>query len=286
MDDSTARVIARSVHPEGGLDLITVEATYPSCIHKHVLTHRQFSRNTSSNRAIPILKNIQRVIDRPYVPKYWPINKSGMQPAGYLEQGDPVADKLEAIWLRGLHRAIADAREMQAANCHKERVNNILSPYQFTTCIITATDWANFFETRIHKDAQRETQELATAIKQAIDNSEPTPRIFGWHMPYILPGEVEAAQHFGDAENMLLKISVARCARVSYLNHDGKYSTLEEDVRLCNMLYASRPMHLSPTEHQAFPDEIDNNGVWLEPRLHGNFTGWCQNRKFLEGRVA
>ena len=86
------------------------------------------------------------------------------------------------------------------------------------------------------------------------------------------------------------KVSIARCARVSYLTFEGKKSNMDDDARLAEKLLASTPLHASPAEHQATPDKqefwpySDGQGgrhVWEKPQLHGNFRGWIQHRKQL-----
>ncbi|HEV2643681.1 MAG TPA: hypothetical protein VGT98_13280, partial [Candidatus Elarobacter sp.] len=53
----SARVLLDSVSP-AGVRLTTMEARYPRFIHSEVMTHRVFSRNSSSSRAVPIRKMI------------------------------------------------------------------------------------------------------------------------------------------------------------------------------------------------------------------------------------
>jgi len=93
-----------------------------------------------------------------------------------------------------------------------------------------------------------------------------------WHLPYIRPQEVVA---FSIADR--IKISAARCARVSYLNHDGQVPEPSQDLALFQRLMGAIPIHASPAEHQACPDDAG-----LHPQLHGNFRGWVQHRKQIE----
>jgi hypothetical protein len=51
-------------------------------------------------------------------------------------------------------------------------------------------------------------------------------------------------------------------------------------VALYGRLVGSVPLHASPCEHQASPDE--RLGIrWRHPGLHGNLQGYCQHRKAL-----
>lgn len=73
---------------------------------------------------------------------------------------------------------------------------------------------------------------------------------------------------------MLIKLSVARCARVSFLNHEGRKPSQEEDLKLYDRLLANQPIHASPAEHQATPLYAKDGGS-------GNFKGWLQYRKMI-----
>jgi hypothetical protein len=86
-----------------------------------------------------------------------------------------------------------------------------------------------------------------------------------WHLPYIKDDER------GESIEDLKRMSAARCARVSYLNHDGKIDK-QKDFELFERLYSSK--HASPMEHQATP----LGGYKFET----NFRGWSQFRRELE----
>lgn len=73
----------------------------------------------------------------------------------------------------------------------------------------------------------------------------------------------------------LLKMSTARCARVSYMRHDGEKPTLHEDLVLFDRLVGSDPKHASPCEHQA-------RASLLPDMPSRNFKGWVQHRELIE----
>lgn len=77
---------------------------------------------------------------------------------------------------------------------------------------------------------------------------------------------------FESLQQVALKVIVARCARISYHNYDGK-DDYEADIKLCDRLFGQVPRHLSPTEHVA--QATDNN------EFIGNFRGFKQYRKFF-----
>lgn len=55
----TAKIIADSVCTENGKRITSFLLTYPRFIHSEFMTHRMFSRNAASSRAIPLKKMIE-----------------------------------------------------------------------------------------------------------------------------------------------------------------------------------------------------------------------------------
>ena len=82
-----AKIIADSIS-ETGERLTTVQVKFHRYILSEVNTHRVFSRNYSSSRAIPISKLIEQVRKDPAMPVYWGKNKAGMQAEQKLSGDD------------------------------------------------------------------------------------------------------------------------------------------------------------------------------------------------------
>ena len=255
------KVIADSIS-ETGKRLTTIEARYPRFVHSEFMTHRVMSRNASSSRAVPIEKMIASVIDGPVLPVEWGKNQSGMQAKVEL-QG---AEKTAAInaWLDARDDAVRNARIMVKHGVHKQIVNRLLEPFSWITTLISATEWDNFFALRCHPDAQPEMRKLAEMIRDARNQS--TPQKFkleyrDWaHLPYVTKDEKSNYTSDGCAI-----ISVARCARVSYLRQ-GEQPDFDKDKDLHDKLRESG--HWSPFEHVARPAFVGS----------GNFIGWKQYR--------
>src|SRR5690349_9434113 len=112
----TARIIADSINPVGNR-LTSFVCTYPRFIHSEVMTHRQFSRNAASSRAIPVQKMIERIVKEPAMPVYWGRNQKGMQASG--EVG--LDEKLLAVsvWFDALTDAVKHAERLLALGIHK-----------------------------------------------------------------------------------------------------------------------------------------------------------------------
>lgn len=269
-----ATVIADSIY-DGGPRLTTMELRYPRFIHAEFMTHRVFSRNASSSRAVPVEKMIQQVMDDPAMPIHWGRNQAGMQAREELDT--LYLEAARRVWRAACRDAVSSARSMAAMGAHKQIVNRILEPFSHISVICSATEWDNFFELRCHPDAQPEMQALACAMRDARDASTPAAVGWsGWHLPYIRDEDRAEVRDsgFGMQWWALARISAARCARVSYLTHDGRVPSIAEDLALFERLAGSRPIHASPLEHQATPAR--NRG------LCGNFRGWAQHRKFVE----
>jgi thymidylate synthase ThyX len=283
----TAQIIADSISP-AGIRLTTFQLRYPRFIHAELMTHRVFSRNASSSRAIPVKKMIEDLRYELAQPVFWGSNKPGMQ-AGDELTGE-VLDQVKTWWREGAEAIIPIVEKMVDTGLHKQVANRMLEPWAHINVVVTATDWANFYALRRHSDAQPEIKALADAMWDAQQASSPQLLNLGvWHLPYVRDEE-----HFEHDTELLKKISVARCARVSYLTHDGRQTTAEEDILLYDRLVGSHPLHASPAEHQATPDEeltsyqmdlLQGSG-WRKPELHGNLNGWIQLRKTLPGEVT
>jgi hypothetical protein len=246
-----AKIVAHSSHP-GCPDLITVQARYPRFIHSEVMTHRAFSRSASSSRAVPVARMIQDVLDDPAMPVEWGSNKAGMQ------AGDEVKGQEDAkyIWRLAMQQAVTNAKELSRIGLHKQIVNRILEPFGHISVVITSTDWNNFFNLRCHPAADPTMRALAEAIRDVIGKSTSQSLDAGqWHLPY----------------GGNLSESAARCARVSYLRHDGAAPSNADDMSLAVRLREEK--HMSPFEHQATPTPGQRNA---------NFSGWKSQRVLLE----
>ena len=263
----SARILLDSVSP-AGVRLTTMEVRYPRFIHAEALTHRVFSRNAGSSRAVPIKKMIDAVRQDPVLPVWWGRNQSGMQAIAEVDADARAIAEVE--WRRALEDALAHAERLSSpdVNLHKQLVNRILEPFSWITVILTATEWSNFFTQRTHEDAQPELKHIAEMMFWAYRGS--TPRAVGageWHTPLILPDEEATLP-----TETLVKISVARAARVSYLTHDGTRDHAK-DIELYDRLVGGGANgHWSPFEHVATP--LPSPDEWS-----GNFRGWEQYRK-------
>jgi len=289
---------------------------YPKFIHGEFMTHRVFSRNASSSRAVPTSKLLEEVRTEALraAPVWWGKNQPGMQAEAELDDFGEFKDwnltpkqAAQGIWVNAALEAASFAERLLEIGVHKQIANRLLEPFSHINVVVTSTDWLNFYSLRLDKAAQPEMRALAHAMWEAMFKSTPTLLKPGqWHLPFVDDEDRAAvAQQTSDPTEtltLLRMVSVARNARVSYENFEtGKRSTAEEDIKLFQekLFPAGRAPHASPAEHQATPDvclgqEIigynDNDPKkpqygpsWKHPEWHGNLKGWCQFRKMIPG---
>lgn len=305
-----AKILADSISPNG-VRLTTFEITFPRIVLAEFNTHRVFSRNSASSRAIPVKKMLKRVKENPYVPSSWGKNQRGMQAEQDVDEKTAEVAKFD--WLRGRDLMVQQVERLLELGIHKQLTNRLLEPWMWHTVIVTATEWSNFFNLRNNEMAHPDIQKPAALMQELYEAG--TPKEVGhsnWHVPLIFDEDRQLLlqqfrhQHsVEELEQMLVKISCARCARVSYLTHDGKRD-LHADLELYERLL--QPGHMSPFEHAARPMTDDDLWKWdilndkeaeaydeeglKDRREHllanaflGNFRGWVQHRKEIPGEA-
>lgn len=300
-----AKIIAHSKSSITGKEIVTFELEYPRFIHSELMTHRVFSRNAASSRAIPIEKMIEMVETSPAMPVWWGKNQSGMQAKEEIEC--PVAAKVQ--WELAAKAAAQEARKLQAMGLHKQIVNRVLEPFSWMKVVVTSTEWDNWFWLRNHTDAQPEIHHLAKEMLECLEVSESEILKPGeWHVPYYEGNygngvwkdsgymkDFESLDHKrGYSLSTALKISSSLCAQVSYRKADD---SVEKAIAIYDRLVESAPVHASPFEHQATPMFYHNdNGScgWEDGVTHsdknndcwsGNFKGYIQHRQLIPNNV-
>lgn len=300
MGEISVKIIADSCSSVSGERITTFELEYPRFIHAELMTHRVFSRNAMSSRAVPVKKMIEQVREDPAMPTHWGKNQPGMQAKEELQGNSLVS--VRGMWEDAAKEAAYIANKMDICKAHKQLVNRILEPFQRMKTVVTSTEWDNFFWLRAHPDAQPEIKILAEKMLKAMDLAEQELNIISlqpgdWHTPYF--GDGYWLKGCGIPLEEALWISSSCCAQVSYrvLN-----DSLEKAKDIFKKLIESKPCHASPTEHQATPiprfsptDHLRGN-VWdVEGITHedrdgnlwsGNFKGWIQHRQLIPDNVC
>lgn len=266
-----ARVILDSVHPVNGVRITTLELNYPYIIHAELMTHCIFSRNASSLRAIKTKNIVERVQADPFIPERFPRTArpdKGMEPDGYWPVGSDEHMRAELTWESAMRNAIATALELSRLGVHKQIASRPLMPYMYQRTLVTATEWENWDNlrgARHDSGAQDQIQELARAMLEARNMSLPESRWY--HFPFMQPGEKPSAL-----------VSAGRCARISYLTHDGKAQP-DVDEALGERLLKSG--HMSPFGHLALAEIAQGADTWSK-----NFRGWVNYRATIPGEAV
>jgi thymidylate synthase ThyX len=287
-----ATILADSISPAGHR-LTTFQVTFPRIVLAEINTHRMLSRNSASSRAVPVEKRIAAVDADPFVPEAFGRNQKGMQPGEAL--AGPADDEARRIWRWIREEACSAARDLAELEVHKQYANRLLEPFAWHTAILSATDWDNFWHLRVHPAAQGEFSKAAAMMLDLYREHSPYPTNYNeWHLPLLQLGEVFNLQVGGMNYEKIAEISAARCARVSYLTHEGKCDP-QADLELYEKL--TKNGHTSPLEHPArpmTPSEIErfraDRYEWAEGWVRvgsghylGNFNGWVQLRKLIPG---
>ena len=233
-----------------GERITTFKITFPRIVAEELLRHRSFSFCSASSRAIPIERMISDTVH--FFPQKWRLHRSGMQP---IETEISAGFHIECneIWEEGMKSAIKTARSLLEKGIAKELANRVLVPYQYITLIISGSSngYKNFFSLRTDTNAQYEIRMLSLEMKRQYDE-ESVPKERSFHLPFI------------DSENYSLndiKVSVARCARLSYVTVDGSEPSIEKDKMLYERLLKDR--HLSPFEFQVFRRYSNPNYIYI-----------------------
>jgi hypothetical protein len=159
-------IVADSIN-ESGNRITTMVVTYPRIIHSEIMTHRMFSRNAASSRAVPSRKLIESVKNEPFIPIAFQKSHSGMQGVDYIIDQKDIDFEI-ADWLDDRDYAIKKAEGRLTRGLTKQLINRPLEPFQWYTTIITATEWENFFHLRCPRYQMDGEMSIARSKKEAI----------------------------------------------------------------------------------------------------------------------
>lgn len=273
------QIIADSIGDRSGR-ITTFELTYPRMIHSEFMTHRLFSRNAMSSRAVPIKKMVELIRTNPAMPVRFGANQPGMQDKGMEHDGKVWYDWTETedglaynlfctgreAWMKAAENACEWAERFDKAGYHKQVANRLIEPFQMMKTVMTTTEMENFLWLRVDADADPTIEVLANLMKDALSDSSPEWLQPGtWHTPYVDHiydgGPMGEGHRFvgyavydeGGSPVMLteeeaLRISASCCGQVSYRRLN---STKDKALDIYTRLVAGKKVHASPFEHQA-----------------------------------
>lgn len=316
----SATVLCDSIS-EAGVRLLTFEITYPRIILSELNTHRMLSKNSASSRAIPFKKMQENLTGRPV--RFGEANPGMQDRGENFKAtvagrkggfGRFTAEHTaEEAWEEARKDAAFWSKAFYEVGFHKQVYNRLVEPYQMVKTVITATEWGNFFWLRDDVAADPTIALLARCMREAQAVSTPDMLKSGeWHLPYVdvlrsvdgtPPLYYLSADDIGTGGHISLedaiKVSCARSAAASFRNTD--YG-LEKCKEVYERLVGDERKHSSALEHAATPMEhvdilehVNMPGwpeTWQEGVSHadrqgqlwsGNFKGWVQHRKTVDG---
>ncbi len=240
--------------------LTTFRCIYPRYILPEVLTHRMFSRNTSSSRAIPIKVMLKQIQESSWYP-IWTVNQSGM--SGEILK-DPEEIRINNEYHdRAKAQAIEVAQSFANRKIHKQNTNRYLEPFLKISMVITTGEAGlqNFFTLRRAPDAMPEIQELANLMYDKYIDF-PTNSEAKFHLPFTTDLERDIYRL-----DECAALTIARSSRETYQNTLG-HVEISKEFKHVDKLWGDR--HESPFEHAAM--KLQGN--------HDNFKGWKSIRSF------
>lgn len=297
----TVEGVLRSVCANTGKEIITLILEYPRVIHAQLLTHRVFSKNSSSSRAVPAARAIEQIRENP-AKYFWTENQKGMQGTEITSE-----DKLHHINVlfdlakETNIKIVEKLTDPEGLNVHKQNACRLLEPFQNIRVCLTSTEWDNWDWLRIDPDAQGEIADLAKAMHKVRTQM---PRQFlepgEWHLPFVESSrnpDTGDFEYFDSVGNVITLeqgkiISMSCTAQTSYRRLDTSLHKAED---MYGKLFSGNKVHASPSEHQATPispmvDAGFNAEDWPEGVTHmgreysfwsGNFNGWIQHRQLI-----
>jgi len=148
----TAEIIADSLSPQG-YRLTTFVVVFPRIVLSEFNTHRMFSRNSASSRAIPVAKMIKEVQENPFIPIAWQKAHKGMQGIEYKTNEEEIGYCIYQ-WLNARDSAIKAAESLSVGlneeGTTKQITNRLLEPFMWHKVIVTSGEQGleNFFNLR------------------------------------------------------------------------------------------------------------------------------------------
>lgn len=297
---------------EAGIRLMTYEVTFHRYILAEYNTHRMFSRNAASTRAIPLIKMLQQIADQPAMPIFYGKNQPGMSAAEELD--DTARIECTSIIYDMMEYCSKGVAKLNELGLHKQHAGRYLEPWGFVKGVLSFTEGDNWNWLRDDDAAQPEIRELCLVMKEAADKSVPQLLKAGeYHLPYVYSERyVNGTTLYYEGDSIrsceidledAIKVSCSRAAAVSYRGED--YG-LEKCKQLYDRLVGSEKKHSSALEHVATPMKHQENDNYTGYSLNdpmgpedweagishmdkeeqlwsGNFRGWRQYRKTIPG---
>lgn len=178
-----AEMVAASINAATGQKIATMKVVMPRYILAEFNTHRVFSRNSASSRAIPFAKMVKSVKENPFVPIAWQKDHKGMQGTKYFTTKDQIAlphptlrqvsdvdapTAFTELWSRVREEDILHAEFLNRKGLTKQMANRRLEADMYHTVLITATEFENFFNLRCPQYAMSDVADTFYKSKKSL----------------------------------------------------------------------------------------------------------------------
>lgn len=279
-----ATILADSTNPSGNR-VTTMLVTFPRQVLAEFNTHRVFSRNSASSRAIPVAKQLQLIWDNPYLPEPHHVgrNKPGMQ-AGELFTQEDYQQFIDNKRVH-LHRAIIGAFEdLLGVNLVKET----LGDNEYSDCLTNGFAHENQFTTLLSKyqESLKTKEHIPNPHKEVVSRYlEP----YMWHEVIVTATEWDnffALRTHPDADPKIRDIAVLM--EEAYNNStptrllEGQWHApflSPEEVELLQggeeeylLVAAGRCARLSYLTHHGKRDVSEDIGLAVKLEAHGHMS--------------
>lgn len=131
----SAKIIKHSID-KYGVNIATMKLVFPRFILAELNTHRMFTKNSASSRAIPFSKMLDVVELNPFIPIAWQKHHSGMQGNEYLSKSDKYGlSTFIGTLIDTLQTFTKDSKDYEVLKAEIDEkvamIENILLPYKF-----------------------------------------------------------------------------------------------------------------------------------------------------------
>lgn len=232
MNQISAKIVADSINKIGDR-ITTMEVVFPRFILAEFNTHRLFSRNSASSRAIPFKKMVEMVKNNPFIPIAWQKDHSGMQGTQYFEGWRHKV--LTLAWKAGAKTAVFSATKLHKLGLTKQLCNRLLEPFMYHKVLVTFTESENFFNLRCPQYQDLENINIYFKSKKDLINKYPME---------------EFVENFTDLD--WLKINKGQ----------GEIHIMDLAEKMLDAMNDSTPKELKAGEwHIPYGENIDVNGL-------------------------
>ena len=183
-----AQILADSINLQGDR-ITTMKVTFPRIVLAEFNTHRMFSRNSASSRAIPFKKMVKNVINNPFIPIAIQKDHKGMQGKEYIDMDKEYTwEEISPLLYEFLTRNFKDKKGNwdEDYKLIDEVLNKYVIPLLISEDIITWRKW--WLKTRDLVVAAAMISYAMGATKQIVNRLlEP----FMWHTVIVTATEWE-----------------------------------------------------------------------------------------------